>query len=228
MGLRSSMRQDGRVRLAYRSELGHVRKRNEDAVLVPAPDVRAAEPWVVAVSDGMGGHPAGDVASEITVQTLAARLSRRTAPADLVEALLAAHKAIRVAAEAAPDKTGMGATAVVATVDSVHADIAHIGDSRAYLIRAGEARRLTEDHNSLGYLTQSLGHGAVSPDTITIDLGPGDRLLLCTDGLTGLVADPTIGDLAMADDPETACDRLVYAALDAGGHDNVTVVLVAI
>jgi protein phosphatase len=176
----------------------------------------------------MGGHPAGDVASEITVQTLASGLNRDAGPADLVDVLLAANKAIQVAAEADPKTTGMGATAVVAVIDSTHADIAHVGDSRAYLVRDGAAHQLTADHNKMGYLTQALGHGNVSPDTVTTMLHRGDRLLLCTDGLTGLVSDSVIGELAMAGDPETACDRLVYAALNAGGHDNVTVVLVAV
>lgn len=216
------------MRLAYRSELGHVRKRNEDAVLVPAPEVQSARRWIVAVSDGMGGHPAGDAASEITVQTLGSELGRYVDPEDLVDALLAAHEAIRLAAQVDPDKTGMGATAVVAAVDSERADIAHVGDSRAYLVRDGEAVQLTEDHNKLGYLTQALGHGNVAPETIMTELRPGDRLLLCTDGLTGLLPDYVIGALVASSDPEAACDRLVNAALDAGGHDNVSVVLVEV
>jgi protein phosphatase len=170
----------------------------------------------------------GDAASEITVQTLGSELGRHAGTEDLVDALLAAHKAIQVAAQVDPEKAGMGATAVVAAVDPEHADIAHIGDSRAYLIRDGEATQLTEDHNKLGYLTQALGHGTVVPETIMTDLRPGDRLLLCTDGLTGLIPDYVIGALVASSDPESACNRLVDAALNAGGHDNVSVVLVEI
>jgi protein phosphatase len=216
------------VRLAYQSELGLVRQRNEDAYLVPHPDVEDAEPWVVAVADGMGGHPAGDVASTITVQTLADELGRSPHGEDLLAALQVAHEAVAAAAAADPTKAGMGTTAVVAVVDPSHVELAHVGDSRAYLVRNAQAIQLTHDHNRGGYLTQSVGHRAIEPELVTVDLAPGDRLLLCTDGLTGLVPDHVIGALVGANDPDTACTRLVEAALTAGGHDNITVILVEV
>jgi protein phosphatase len=107
--------------------------------------------------------------------------------------------------------------------------VAHVGDSRCYLVRDNAAAQLTHDHNQNGYLTQALGiPRPIAPELIVVDIRAGDRLLLCTDGLSGLVPQTAIGELAAAGTLPDACDRLVDAALNAGGYDNVTVALVEV
>src|SRR5438270_8971130 len=122
------------MRVAHRTELGYVRARNEDAVLVvpTGPDT-----YLVGVADGMGGHPAGDVASGIAVRTLAARLGAGAEDPDraLVDALRAAHEEITAAARANPQYAGMGTTAAIGYAQPDRAWIAHVGDSRVYLVR---------------------------------------------------------------------------------------------
>jgi len=211
------------VQIAYRSEIGHVRTRNEDAVLA------RAERGVVAVADGLGGHPAGDVASLTAVRALdEAALSGSSSVAELVAATHAAHRAVLAAAES-PDRRGMGTTLVLAAVDDASARVVHVGDSRAYLLGIdGDLQRLTRDHGMHGYLTQALGLDRdVEPDAVEADCPPGSRLLLCTDGLTNMVDDERVAGLLGEGDAQEACDALVAAALDAGGVDNVSVVVVA-
>jgi protein phosphatase len=214
------------VHVAYRSELGYVRTRNEDATFVgKLPD----DALLVVVADGMGGHPAGDVASRIAVDTIKATAATFEAdPADeLTEMLRAAHGAVLAAAAQEPAYDGMGTTAVVSYVTSDRAHVAHVGDSRCYLVRDHAAVQLTHDHNQNGYLTQALGIARpIEPERVVVDIRDGDRLLLCTDGLSGLVPETAIGELAATGTLSDACDRLVDAALNAGGYDNVTVALV--
>jgi protein phosphatase len=207
------------------SETGHVRQRNEDALLVDA------ESGVFAVADGMGGHPAGDVASAVAIARLKEVLSGYDGSdpgATLVEALQEAHTAVLADAEENPGRRGMGSTAVVAIVVDDAAWVGHVGDSRCYLL-SGETglRQVTEDHGAGGYLTQALGlDRGISPDVTSVPLGDGDRLLLCTDGLSNMVDDAQIEKvLRDAADPQAACDALTASALDAGGIDNVTAVV---
>ena len=219
------------MQVAHRSELGYVRTRNEDACLLQE---LGEGTLLVGVADGMGGHPAGDVASSVTVATIiGAARDLAGAPEDcegwLVAALAAAHQAVLSTAAAEPAYEGMGTTAVLAIVRPEVAALAHVGDSRGYLIRAGKAEQLTEDHNQHGYLTQALGlPRPIAASRRTVRLRAGDRLLLCTDGLTGLVSDARIAALSDAGRVDEGVDRLVDAALAAGGHDNVTAVLVAV
>lgn len=223
----------GGVQVGSRSETGHVRRRNEDSCLVS----EAAGVFVVA--DGLGGHPAGDVASAVAGRRLGEVLTadavREAAdggagPSDLlVRALADAHAAVEQEAGRDPELTGMATTAVVALVHEQHAWVAHVGDSRGYLLRPGEdLEPVTKDHGMGGYLTQALGlSGGIEPDVTDLSLDEGAYLLLCTDGLTNMLDDATIGRLvAEAGDARAGCDALVDAALAAGGVDNVTVVLV--
>jgi protein phosphatase len=122
----------------------------------------------------------------------------------------------------------MGTTAVVAVVDGSTAWVGHVGDSRAYLQSGSSLRQVTRDHGAGGYLTQALGlDRGIAPEVAEVPLAQGDRLLLCTDGLTNMVEDRDIERmLAEAAEPQEICDRLVGAALEAGGVDNVTVVVV--
>jgi protein phosphatase len=215
------------MQVASRTEVGHVRRRNEDALYV-APAV-----GVVAVADGLGGHPAGDLASRTATESLRDTVSTTPPPGGpaneewLTETLLAAHRAVLATAGDDPGLTGMATTAVLAVVDSDGVWLAHVGDSRAYLHPAGgPLRQVTEDHGLGGYITQALGlDRGVTPDVTHLSVGAGDRLLLCTDGLSNMLDEATIGRLLGEGDVQGAVDALVQAALDAGGIDNVTVVV---
>jgi PPM family protein phosphatase len=211
------------MQVAARTEVGHVRSRNEDAVLVDL------EEGVVAVFDGLGGHPAGDVASTAAAESLRAAATKAASSAeDLVAALQAAHDAVLEQAATGPDRTGMATTAVVATLHDGSARIAHVGDSRAYLRDAdGRLRQVTRDHGMGGYITQALGlDRGVDPDVTELPTPPGTRLMLCSDGLSNMVEAADIGALLGSGAAQDACDALVEAALERGGIDNVTVVVV--
>lgn len=213
-------------RVGAATDVGLVREANEDALLV------LPEPGVAAVADGLGGHAAGEVASGLAVEALRASLSEAAAvpedevPGLLADAVQAAHRA--VVDDAARDRArrGMGTTVVVAHVRPGRLWIAHVGDSRAYLLDGGGLSPLTSDHGAGGMLTQALGLGDVAPDVVEVETEAGERLLLCTDGLTGTTGPDEIARLLAAGSPQEACDALVRAALQGGGHDNVTVVVV--
>jgi protein phosphatase len=212
------------MQVFYRTEVGHVRQRNEDALLA------RPERGVLAVADGLGGHPAGDLASMTAVSSLdRAPLTGESTESDLRAAAQAAHEAVLAVADEDPARAGMGTTLVLAAVGEGAARVLHVGDSRAYLREPdGRLRALTEDHGVHGYLSQALGlDRAVAPDVVDVECLPESRLLLCTDGLTNMVGEPTIADLLGRGDAQAACDGLVEAALGAGGIDNVTVVVVA-
>jgi protein phosphatase len=242
-------------RAGVASDTGRVRAHNEDAWLV-LPDV---DPLLLVVADGMGGHRAGDVASRLTVEEMAAAfagwsanrrwtLRRAESPRGrLVEAVRRANA--RVLAEARRDESrrGMGTTVVALLLDGDVVHFAHVGDSRLYRSRAGRLEQLTADHSllneylQLGLITperaaafpyknvivRAVGLSpGVEVDAATREAVPGDRFLLCSDGLTDLVPDETIRDqLATGDDPAATAQALVDLALDAGGTDNVTAVV---
>ena len=210
------------MQVAARTEVGHVRSRNEDALLV------AGEERVLAVFDGLGGHPAGDLASATAVESVRGSATTAAGSAeDLVDSLRRAHEAVRAVADEDPDRSGMATTAVVATVGDGVVRVAHVGDSRAYLRNPdGRLEQVTEDHGMGGYITQALGlDRGVDPDLVELPTPTGTRLLLCTDGLSNMVDDAGIGEALGTGDAQQACDGLVQAALDNGGVDNVTVVV---
>jgi PPM family protein phosphatase len=210
------------MQVAARTEVGHVRSRNEDALLV------AGENGVLAVCDGLGGHPAGDVASAAAVESLRETAPKVGASAEaLRDALHAAHAAVLAAAAEDPARTGMATTVVIASIGDGFARVAHVGDSRAYLLDPdGGLRQVTEDHGMGGYITQALGlDRGVDPDVTEVDTPPGARLLLCSDGLSNMVDAADIGSLLGDGDAKGACDGLVDAALGNGGIDNVTVIV---
>jgi PPM family protein phosphatase len=215
------------MKVAARSEVGHVRRRNEDALLVEE------SAGIVAVADGLGGHPSGDVASRTAVASLQRASSASRPTGDelgqwLTDALLTAHQAVVDEAGNDPERAGMATTVVLAIVGDRDLWVAHVGDSRAYLLRSGgELQALTRDHGMGGYLTQALGLDRdIAPDVVHVDAGSGDRLLLCTDGLTNMVDEPGIAALLGDNDVQKATDALVETALDNGGIDNVTVIIV--
>jgi len=227
------------VQVVTRTEVGLVRQRNEDDCLVDE------ELRLFVVADGLGGHAAGDVASAVAVRTAHAALSGALSgdPPDgaepgqeLEQAMQAAHRAVLDAAAEDPARAGMGTTMVLAHLsgDERRLWVTHVGDSRAYLFRRGELHRLTADHRTGGVLgnrlSQALGtSGDVLPDTVHLDLEPGDRILLCTDGLTDMVSDRGIAErLGAPEPPDPVGDRLVEEALAHGGVDNVTIVLIEV
>jgi protein phosphatase len=196
------------------------------------------------VADGMGGHRAGEVASATAIETLrAAYLGGR--PID--RAIEEANSAVFARAAGNAELRGMGTTLTAIAVDGGTAVLGHVGDSRAYLVRDGAVTQVTDDHSLVEQLvregrlspeeaqhhpqraiiTRALGvDPAVQVDTYRVDLRPGDRLLICSDGLTNMLSDGTIGaTLRRHADPQQAADTLVDMANQAGGDDNITVVI---
>jgi PPM family protein phosphatase len=227
------------------TDVGRVREANEDAYFVGES--------IVAVADGMGGHLAGEVASATAlepVQSLDGRVFEDGPHAidALRQAVVQANDTVSQMARDEPTYRGMGTTLTVAMMEGRRLHLAHVGDSRAYLLRGDRFSQLTDDHTLVQHLvdegqitreeaathpqrsiiTRAIG---VSPDievdVLSLELDPGDQLLLCSDGLTGVVEDDEIArELATGDDPDETLKRLVDAANAGGGPDNVTAVLV--
>ncbi len=226
------------IEVAHASNTGRVRNHNEDRYL--------ARPPLLAVADGMGGAKAGEVAAQITVETLAG-LGDGPTPQDLREAIVEANRRIRTAADEDRSRTGMGTTATAALFDGEQVTLMHVGDSRGYLYREGELRQLTDDHSvvaemvrqgqllpeeaerhrSRNIITRALGaEPEVEIDEVRVPLYDGDMILLCSDGLSSLVHDEEIAQtIARSSGVGEAVEGLVAAALDRGGTDNITVVL---
>ncbi|MGQ0679246.1 MAG: Stp1/IreP family PP2C-type Ser/Thr phosphatase [Actinomycetota bacterium] len=219
------------------SEVGLVRQVNEDS--------KCHEPPLFAVADGMGGHSAGDVASALAIKELIAELKRSDS---IGEAVHAANRAIYQKALANPKLAGMGTTITALYGNHASAHIAHVGDSRAYLLRTGSLSRLTQDHTVVSrlvqqgrlmpedadrhpqrsYLERALGVDAqVEVDVHVLELFPGDRVLLCSDGLFGMIDDGLIQQVMETEhDPQRAAERLCEEAIHAGGADNVTTIVI--
>jgi protein phosphatase len=230
--------------VAARSDVGRVREANEDSYLVREP--------VFAVADGMGGHIAGDVASQTAVETIEREMGNGAGldPDRLVGIVQSANAAIWERAKGDPTLRGMGTTCTLAFLAGGEIHLAHVGDSRGYLYRDGELSQITEDHTLVGrmvregrltageaerhpqrsIITRALGVDEhVEVDTITLTVKEGDRILLCSDGLTSMIGTGEIRDvLSSQDEAQAAADRLVELANSAGGEDNITVVLVDI
>ena len=194
----------------------------------------------------MGGAEAGEVASALAVETLAERFA---AGDGLAEAAQAANEAVFTRARSRAEESGMGTTLTAVLVEGETARFAHVGDSRAYRLRDGKLEPLSDDHSLVGemvrggtltreeaaahpqrsILSRALGTEAVvEVDEFTSDLQAGDVFLLCSDGLSGEVPEATIGELLAAAGPEEAARGLVAAARAAGGHDNITAVVIRI
>jgi serine/threonine protein phosphatase PrpC len=241
------------------THVGRQRQHNEDTFLV------ADEAKLFLVADGMGGHAAGEIASRIAVDSISefivhtkeddgtwphaydehyTRTTNR-----LVAALRMANTRVLEAMRKDARLRGMGTTVVACMADGEKISIAHVGDSRAYMIRKGKISRITSDHSWVfeqvqagmlteaeaekhplrNVITRALGGAlSVNPDASEIDSKPGDVYLLCSDGLTGMVPEEEILTLVAAntDDLEKACGELVDVANEHGGLDNVTVILV--
>lgn len=236
-----SARHDGLI-YAGKSDVGLVRSGNEDSYLLNPP--------LFAVADGLGGHSAGEVASRVAVETLGVMAPSRLDVKALARAIRQANTDVIRAAETGQGRSGMGTTITAAMVDGPNIIVAHVGDSRAYLLHLGHLQQITDDHSLVAdmvrngqltedearyhpnrsVITRALGSDPnLIVDTFEVEATPGDRLLLCSDGLTTMLTDPEIEQiLATSPSPSNAVDRLVARANDEGGHDNITAVVVSI
>jgi protein phosphatase len=226
-----------RVEAGVATDIGRVRERNEDSFLV--------DPPLYAIADGMGGARGGAVASGMALEKVE-ELSRE-GKLTLAELVRAANRAVFERSVSDRSVSGMGTTLTAATVDDEGAHLAHVGDSRAYLLRAGAFRQLTSDHTLVNrmlrageispqeadvhpqrnVLTRSVGtEPEVDVDELDVPLIDGDRLLLCSDGLTNMVTESQIqAILESTPNPQETAERLIKAANRAGGIDNITVVI---
>jgi protein phosphatase len=228
-----------------------VRRTNEDSCFI------SPERHLYIVSDGMGGHAGGEIASKAVVTVLPQLLEQRLAEGSMAntasvqlalrDAVVELGRQLRAQSTGHAGLQGLGATLAMACLSSRTAHLAHMGDSRIYLFRRGRLEQLTEDHSVIalllkhGEITQAEAHnhpargklsryvgmeGEVFPDVQSVRLQYGDRLLLCSDGLTGMIADNRIAKILDENpEPEPACIALVAAANDAGGVDNITAVV---
>jgi len=235
------------MNITYVTDVGLVRENNEDRLYV------SEELGLLIVADGVGGHQAGEVASQMAVEIIPLMLKMVLEKKDqiqkhILEAIYKTNEAILAAAND-PSLKGMGTTVVLALCMGDEICIAHVGDSRAYLVRQNKMEQVTEDHSivfqllksgkitrkearhhHLGHvITQALGSQSwISPDINSYAWSEGDYLLLCSDGLTDLVEDEKIEETLLTEDRdlESKCGRLVELAKSAGGKDNITMILV--
>jgi protein phosphatase len=226
-----------------KTDTGRQRRENEDCAFARAP--------VFVVADGMGGAQAGEVASRIAVEAFAQGLPDSGTPEErLATRAREANRRIYELSRSQHERAGMGTTLTAAYLDDSELAIAHVGDSRAYLLRDGSLKRLTQDHSLVDELvrrgklteeqaaehpqrsiiTRALGpEPTVEVDTWTYPVSAGDVLLLCSDGLTSMVPEERVQEiLASSPSLKSAAEALIAEANDAGGRDNITVVLARI
>lgn len=231
---------DTRLSWAARTDVGLVRGHNEDSYLARNP--------LFGVCDGMGGHAAGEVASSIAVQAIAAHAPTTADDALLGAAVEAANEAVIEGAANGTGKPGMGCTASCCIIGGTHMAVAHVGDSRIYLLRAGTLVRVTHDHSyveelvdageitadearvhpSRSIITRALGSDPdMYADHFMLDVERGDRIIVCSDGLSSMIPDSAIESIAVSSATPIDCvDALVSATLSEGAHDNVTVIVI--
>lgn len=229
------------LRWAAGTDQGHVRSNNEDCYY--------AGDRLLVVADGMGGMAAGDLASRIAIDAM----TSLDVPIENEQQMDALHQALEVANGRIADTVvadlslqGMGTTLTAVIFSGTQAAMAHVGDSRAYLMRDGRLNQLTKDdtyvqmlidqgllrpdeaagHPRRSVVTRVLQGEPVSPAYVIVQPEPGDRWLLCSDGLTAVVSNETIEqELLAAADPKSCTERLIDLALRGGGPDNVTVIV---
>ena len=225
------------------THVGKIRKNNEDALIV-------IEPETFVVADGMGGQAAGEVASNLLIETVKNFLPLIPEPWSeeiLKKSILEANAAILKKARENSELQGMGTTATILHLYEGQANFAHIGDSRLYRLRNLRFEQITEDHSYVeslvrsgeltpeearvhpmkNILTQAVGAVEdIEVETGSFSVEVGDIFLLCTDGLTNMVEDFDIGKILL--ESENPADDLIQAALDGGGHDNISVIVVKV
>jgi protein phosphatase len=228
------------LRYAARSDRGLIRGNNQDSVY--------AGPRLLAVADGMGGHAAGDVASKVVIAALEP-LDADAPSGDLLQKLRSAvfegSEHLREVIRESPQLEGMGTTLTAILFAGGRLALCHVGDSRAYLLRDGELSQITHDdtfvqtliddgritpeeansHPQRSLLLRALNGQEVEPDLSMREARAGDRYLLCSDGLSGVVSEETLAEALKDPDPQATADRLIELALRSGGPDNVTVIV---
>ncbi|RBY92623.1 PP2C family serine/threonine-protein phosphatase [Blastococcus sp. TF02A-30] len=228
------------LRYAARSDRGLIRGNNQDSVY--------AGPRLLAVADGMGGHAAGDVASKVVIAALE-HLDDDAPSGDLLQALRSAvfegSEHLREVIRESPQLEGMGTTLTAILFAGGRLALCHVGDSRAYLLRDGEFSQITHDdtfvqtliddgritpeeantHPQRSLLLRALNGQEVEPDLSMREARAGDRYLLCSDGLSGVVSEDTLAQALQDPDPQATADRLIELALRSGGPDNITVIV---
>ena len=250
-----SLAAEARVVIGMASDPGCVRQENEDTVRVvrPTPETVNGDGLLAVVCDGMGGHAAGETASRIAADTIARHYIRKeTEPGEaLARAVRQANRAVFDAARSDPRLAGMGTTCTAVVLGGGFAWCAHVGDSRCYLVREGEIFLMTEDHSAVmelvreGSLSRDEARRHPDKNVICRALGshrdvdvtvwpqpfalrPGDRLLLCSDGLCDVARDDEMRAIVQDAPPHDACVRLIGLARDRGAPDNVSVVVLAV
>lgn len=232
----------GTLAWGSRTDVGRIRDHNEDSFVIRFP--------LFAVADGMGGHAAGEIASTIAVSSLAENAPETPDEHALGEAIVQANHAVIEGASNGLGRPGMGTTCTAVVIDGNTMAVGHVGDSRCYLLHAGQLVRVTHDHSYVeelvaageitpeearihpnrSVITRALGSDpAMKADHFLIDVSRGDRVLLCSDGLSSMVPDDVIEEaMVTTATPQSCADALVDLALTAGGHDNVTCVVIDI
>lgn len=225
--------------VASRTHIGNVRASNQDALLV--------RPGLYGVADGMGGHKAGDVASRMAVEEVAARLmDRQPSEEALVDAIVKANSAIFREQEDNFDLSGMGTTLTMIWEDENRILLGHVGDSRAYLLRDREMEQISQDHSMVAemvrkglitqeqakrhpyrnVITRALGtEESVQVDVTLLDKKIGDTYLICSDGLSEYLSMEQMRDILLNRSLEDAADLMLQLALDGGGRDNISLVI---
>ncbi|MBB4687179.1 PP2C family protein-serine/threonine phosphatase [Amycolatopsis jiangsuensis] len=228
------------LRYAARSDRGLVRSNNQDSVY--------AGPRLLALADGMGGHAAGEVASKVVIASLAPLDDDEPGDdllAQLRDAVQNGNAAIAELVSQDPDLDGMGTTLTAVLFAGSRLGLVHVGDSRAYLMRGGQFAQITRDdsfvnelleqgritpeeaavHPQRSLLLKALTGHEVEPSLTVREARAGDRYLICSDGLSGMVSDETLAEAVQIADPQDCADRMIELALKGGGTDNVTVVI---
>ena len=247
---------ENKIQISSSSDVGRRRAGNEDSYrVVTAEDLPGDADAIFVVADGMGGHAAGEVASQMSVDSVIATLTSGAVSFTLEDpdlretlnaALLKANDEVIEEGVRSPEKSGMGTTCTLGVIRGGSLLIGHIGDSRGYLLRDGVLDRITDDHS---VVEEEVRKGLLTPeeawndprrnlvtraigldddpevDTTSVPLKPGDRIMFCSDGLNSMIQDPEIEEILSQGDAGNAVQALIDAANEAGGSDNITVVV---
>lgn len=241
-----------RLKIGFVTHQGLVRSSNQDTLAVAEPQkplFGRRGLWLFVLADGMGGHRGGEIASSVAVQTVVdvfGQMSRQDSPGvALQESLVAANEAILERGQGIPELGKMGTTVVAATVTEQAIHLCNVGDSRAYMVRGESIRQITEDHSLVSeqiragliaeddpfarrnILTRAVGRaGRLEVDLFEEPWQPGDVLMMCSDGLWGVVSDAQMATVLSELEPQPASEKLVQMAMTGQSSDNISVVVV--
>lgn len=241
------------MKYAAGTDKGLVREINEDSYNILPGNQEA--PYVFIVADGMGGHNCGEIASRVAVEYISDYFAQNagsyidaedSGPA-LKKLVEAANQEVWQKSLETPETNGMGTTLTMAVIAGKTVTIAHVGDSRLYLARSGDMRKVTEDHSYIeelvrkgsltreeaenhpgkNIITRAIGSSPeLDVDILSLTMETDDIMVLCTDGLTNMVCEDEIHETAGSNTPEAACEQLIEAAKRHGGEDNITVIII--